>query len=78
MSEPDLDTLMRLLNEGMYGHLQRRTCTADAPMAEADKDRYRWSHPDAEFLGMAPTANPVEICRCPHCDLTFNTFPRPN
>jgi hypothetical protein len=74
----DPDLLARVLNEMTYGHLERRFCSADAPMPEVDKDRYRWSHPDAvELDRQVPTANKVVVCRCPHCDLTFTTFPRP-
>lgn len=73
----DPDYFTRMLNQQMYGHLERRMCTAEAPMPEADKDRYRWSHPDARVIGRLPTANSVDLCRCPHCGLSFTSFPRP-
>lgn len=41
-------------------------------MPQADKDRYRWSHPDAEVLG--PFFN-LTRARCPHCGLAFTYIP---
>lgn len=73
----DIDYLMRLLNQQLYSHLERRICTADAPMPEEDKDNYRWGHEDAVVIGRAPTANAVDIARCPNCGHTFTCFPRP-
>jgi len=73
----DHDYIARAIHQHLYGHLERRVCTADAPMPEVDKDRYRWSHPDARVIGRPPTANVVEVCCCPHCMLTFTSFPRP-
>lgn len=49
--------------------LPRRYCEADSPMQQADKDRYQWGHPDAEFI--EPFFN-LGIYRCPHCGLTFH------
>ena len=71
----DGDYLARYFNDLLYGHLERRVCTREAPMPEEDKDRYRWGHPDAVVLGRVPVANSVIACRCPHCGLTFTTFP---
>ena len=78
MTDPDY--LARLINEQMYAHMERRFCEAGAPMPEADKDRYRWSHPDAVVLDdpTPPLAHAVDVVRCPHCGLTFMTFPRPS
>lgn len=60
-----------------YGHLERRVCTAAAPMPLADKDQYRWSHPDAveQDLGNNPFCNAVPY-ECPHCKLFFMAKPR--
>jgi hypothetical protein len=74
----DPDYLVRLIRQAQYGHLQHRFCTVDAPMPMADKDRYRWSHPDADVIGQVPAANRLDLCRCPHCGLTFTSFPRPD
>ena len=71
---PDPNDLIQALNDAQYGHLMRRLCTAEAPMAMADKDRYRWSHPDAKVLG--PFFNLVR-CECPHCGLNFTCLPPP-
>ena len=73
----DPDELARRINQMLYGHQERRFCTAESPMPEADMDRYRWSHADAEVIGRAPAANVVDLCHCPHCGLTFTSFPRP-
>jgi hypothetical protein len=73
----DPDLIARVLHQRLYGHQERRYCTAEAPMPECDKDRYRWGHPDAEVIDRLPTANHVDLCRCPHCGLTFTSFPRP-
>lgn len=64
--------IARAVRDLRYGHLPRRTCTRDAPMPQADKDRYRWSHPDAEVLG--PFFN-LTRARCPHCGLAFTYIP---
>jgi hypothetical protein len=78
MTGPDPDQVARQAHQALYGHLERRMCTAEAPMPMADKDRYRWSHPDAEVTGRAPAINRVDLCRCPHCGLSFTSFPRPS
>jgi hypothetical protein len=70
----DPNDIVAILNELQFGHLQRRVCTEDSPMAMADKDRYRWTHPDALELG--PYLNLVK-CECPHCGLAFTCLPRP-
>lgn len=49
--------------------LSRRWCTADSPMAPADRDSYQWGHPDA--VDVAPLYN-LMIYTCPHCGLTFH------
>jgi hypothetical protein len=75
----DPDSFARAMHERLHGHQERRVCTADAPMPEADKDRYRWSHPDAEVgERVSIFANVVNLCKCPHCGLTFTSFPRPS
>ncbi len=65
--------LVRTINNVLYGHLPRRTCTADAPMRPEDRTRFRWSHHDAvqdgEFLNLMRAT-------CPHCKLSF-TCPKP-
>lgn len=73
----DPDQFARALNELTYGHLPRRVCSKASPMQPADVDRYRWSHPDAQVIGAFPSANRVDVCRCPNCGLTFTSFPRP-
>ena len=65
--------LVRDIVETRYGGLERRVCTADAPMQAVDKDRYRWGHPDA--VEVQPYFNLV-LCHCPHCDLSFTCLPR--
>lgn len=70
----DPNDIIRAMAEARYGHLPRRVCTADSPMAQADKDAYRWGHPDARELG--PFLNLVR-CACPHCGLEFTCLPRP-
>lgn len=55
-----------------YGNLERRICTAEAPMAEADKDKYRWSHPNAIYR--EPFFN-LALYECPHCKLMFHAVP---
>jgi hypothetical protein len=54
--------------------LERRYCSADSPMAMADKDRFQWGHPDA--AAVKPFFNLV-IYRCPHCNLYFHAPARP-
>jgi hypothetical protein len=49
--------------------LPRRLCDAASPMPMADKDRFQWSHPDAEFI--EPFFN-LGLYKCPHCKLTFH------
>lgn len=49
--------------------LPRRYCTADSPMAQADRDAYQWGHPDA--TAVAPWYN-LTIYLCPHCGITFH------
>jgi len=67
------DDLVRSLNDLQFGHLEHRNCTAESPMPEADKDKYRWHHPEAKE-GM-PFFNLV-VCTCPHCGLSFSCLPR--
>lgn len=76
MSRPvNLDELVQALTELRYGHLERRVCTAELPMAAADKDRYRWGHPDAVSEGAFFN---LERFRCPNCGLTFTCLPDPD
>lgn len=69
----EANDIVRELVEMRFGHLQHRTCTAGSPMQHADKDRFRWHHPDAVEEG--PLFNLVK-CRCPNCNLTFTCLPR--
>ena len=65
MADIDPDYIARLIHQQRYGHMERRVCTAGAPMPEADKNRYRWSHPDAiETDQQVPTVNKVVVCHC--------------
>lgn len=73
----DPDVLTRALHQMLYKHLDHRTCTAAAPMRPDDKDRFRWSHPDAAVIDQVIAANVLDLCRCPHCGLLFTSFPRP-
>ena len=68
----DASALVRDLTEARFGALERRFCTALSPMQPADKDRYRWGHPDAVIL--KPFFNLV-LCECPHCKLAFTCLP---
>ncbi len=70
----DPNALVQALADARYGHLQRRLCTAEEPMALADKDRFRWGHPDAVSQG--PFFN-LERFLCPHCTLMFTCVPAP-
>ena len=54
--------------------LERRYCTAEAPMPREDKDKYQWGHGDAVDIG--PFFN-LRLYECPHCRLTFHALPRP-
>lgn len=72
VTQRQLDWVVRALTERRYGHLERRTCTAEAPMQEADKDKYRWGHPDAVQTG---TFFNLNTYTCPHCGLSFNAQP---
>ncbi len=67
------DTIVRMFTAMKYGHLERRCCTAGSPMAEADKDKFMWGHPDAKAI--EPFFNLVRY-ECPHCKLSFNASPR--
>lgn len=75
MTDPDL--VARGIHQRLYGHMERRVCSAEAPMPLADMGLYRWSHPDAVVLGRVPARNAVDLCECPHCGLQFTSFPRP-
>lgn len=66
------EAYVRGLHKARYGHLEHRFCSKVAPMPDADRDRFRWHHPDAVMLG--PLLNLVE-CRCPNCGLKFTCFP---
>jgi hypothetical protein len=57
-----------------YTPLPPRVCSADAPMPVEDRDRYQWSHPDAEEV--MPFFNLV-VYTCPYCKHTFHAEPRP-
>ena len=70
---PD-DMIVRLMNDLVFGHLQHRDCTAEAPMRDEDKDRFRWHHLDAVQVGSFFN---LITCTCPHCHLSFNCLPRP-
>lgn len=54
--------------------LPRRACTADKPMPEVHKDRFQWTHADAEYV--EPFFN-LALYKCPHCGLTFHAPMRP-
>lgn len=71
---PDPDYLARLVHKAIHAHLERRYCSAEAPMAMADKDSYSWGHPDSEVLESG--LGGLVRCRCPHCGLEFTCFPR--
>lgn len=60
------------LGKAKYAHLERKFCTKEFPMPMEDKDKYRWSHPDAAFH--APFFN-LHTYHCPHCGLYFNVAP---
>lgn len=68
----DPNDIVRAMAQMQFGHLERRVCTAEAPMQATDKDRYRWGHPDAKTLG--PFFNLIK-CECPHCGLVFTCLP---
>jgi len=72
MSDP-LNDILRHFSDLQYGHLEHRTCTEASPMPAADRDIYRWHHPDANELG--PFFNLV-LCECPHCNFIFASFPK--
>jgi hypothetical protein len=55
--------------------LERRECTADAPMPIADKDKAFWIHHDAVDVGGFFN---LSLFTCPHCNLTFHALPRPD
>lgn len=57
----------------LFGHLERRICTKEAPMKMEQKDDYRWGHPDAAEV--KPFFN-LMLYDCPHCGLTFASYPR--
>lgn len=66
------DEFVRSVTESTYGHLEQRTCTAEAPMPLDDKDNFRWHHPDA--VEIKPFFNLV-LCECPHCKFSFTCLP---
>lgn len=68
----DPNDVIRVIHKAKHGHLERRYCTAEAPMPLTDKDKYMWGHPDAVVL--APYFNLV-LYQCPHCQLTFKALP---
>lgn len=53
--------------------LERRYCTAEAPMPMADKDKYQWGHADAVDVGAFFN---LRLYTCPHCKFTFHAPPR--
>jgi hypothetical protein len=53
--------------------LPPRTCTASEPMRHEDKDRYFWTHMDADEV--MPFFNLV-VYKCRHCGHTFHAEPR--
>jgi hypothetical protein len=53
--------------------LERRHCTAEAPMPMEDRAKFLWIHHDAEDVG--PFFN-LRLYKCPHCGFTFNAAPR--
>lgn len=74
-SQPEqsvIDALIAHMHQQRYGHMERRFCTADAPMPMEQKDVFRWSHPDAQPV--RPFFN-LMIYECPHCKLTFHALP---
>lgn len=66
------DDVLRELANLQYGHLEHRTCSEAFPMKREEKDRYRWSHPDAVRVG--DFFNLI-ICECPRCGLRFTCLP---
>ena len=56
------------------GRSTRRHCSAAAPMTEADKDKYQWTHHDAAFV---KDFFNLALYTCPHCNLTFHAPKRP-
>ena len=54
--------------------LERRYCTAEEPMPEADKDKYLWGHGDAKEVG--PFFN-LTLYECPNCKLSFTAVKQP-
>lgn len=75
MSELSTEALARLLHQLRFGHLERRECSAAAPMPEADKDRFMWGHPDASETDRFLAGNELIVYHCPHCGLNFTAFP---
>lgn len=53
--------------------LPHQTCDADKPMPQADKDRFQWTHADAEYI--EPFFN-LALYKCPNCGLTFHAARR--
>lgn len=72
MTTDEINALVQALADVQYGHMERRICTAASPMAMADRDTYRWGHPDAKQVG---TYFNLITCACPHCGLRFNCVP---
>lgn len=68
-----LDTLSYAERERRFGHLDHRTCTAEAPMPREQMLSFRWSHPDAEYV--EPFFN-LALYACPHCKVVFHAKPR--
>ncbi len=66
------DQLIRMLHAAKYGGMVRKICTEAEPMPMAEKDQFRWSHPDGKVI--KPFFNLV-LCECPHCKLVFTCLP---
>lgn len=53
--------------------LERRDCTAQAPMPMADRNRFYWIHADAADVGAFLN---MRLYTCPSCGFTFHAPPR--
>lgn len=53
--------------------MEKRYCTAAAPMPPEQKDAFFWIHADAQEV--MPFFNLV-VYECPHCKLAFHALPR--
>lgn len=53
--------------------MERRDCTAEAPMNMEERHKYYWIHHDAKEV--EPFFN-LMLYKCPHCGMTFHARPR--